>query len=327
MEKLIDAFSKQLEKAIEIGKKAKFSDTSKTYSNIIICGLGGSGIGGSLAQDILYNDLKIPITINKSYFLPAFANENTLVIISSYSGNTEETLSSMQQAIEKKCKIVAITSGGKVKELCEKNNYDFIIIPGGNPPRSSMGYSLTQLFFILNAFNLINSNYSSEINDSIKLLESEKENIKKEAKELAAKLMNKIPIIYSANNFEAVSIRFRQQINENSKMLCWHHIIPEMNHNELVGWRIKNENQAVIFLRNETDYQKIQERIELNKEIIYKNTSNIFEIWSKGNSMLERAIYLIHFGDWVSLYLSHLRKVDTTEVNVIDFLKRELAKK
>ena len=133
--------------------------------------------------------------------------------------------------------------------------------------------------------------------------------------------------MYAANNFEAVATRFRQQINENSKMLCWHHVVPEMNHNELVGWRIKDDNQAVLFLRNQTDLPRIQERMELNKQIISKCTKNIYEIWSKGNSNLEKALYLINIGDWMSLYLSHLREVDTTEVKVIDFLKGELAKK
>ena len=327
MEKLIDSFPKQLEDALKIGNKAKFTDTNNDYTNIIICGLGGSGIGGTLANDILFDEVKVPITVVKSYFLPAFANENTLVIISSYSGNTEETLAAMKDAINKNCKIVAVTSGGKIDKLCKKNNFDLINIPSGFPPRACLGYSTTQLFFILNAFKLIKSDYSFELNNSLKLLNLEKEDIQKKAKDLAGKLLGKMPIIYSANNFEAVSIRFRQQINENSKMLCWHHVVPEMNHNELVGWRIKDKNQVVIFLRNETDFPRIQERMELNKEIISKNISNIYEIWSKGNSMLERAMYLIHFGDWVSLYLSHLRKVDTTEVEVIDFLKGELAKK
>ena len=327
MEKLIKNFPNQLKEALQIGEKAQFTNTSNNYENIVICGLGGSGIGGSLINDIVFNEIKKPISVVKSYFLPAFANENTLVIISSYSGNTEETVAAMQEALKRNCKIVAVTSGGKVEEICKQNNLDHIIIPGGFPPRACLGYSTTQLFFILNSFGFIKSNYTKELSNSLALLENEQENIKKSAKELAEKLINKLPILYAANNFEAVAIRFRQQINENSKMLCWHHVVPEMNHNELVGWRIKDEHQAVVFLRNEDDFARIQERIELNKQIISKNTSNIYEIWSKGNSMLEKAMYLIHFGDWVSLYLSYLRGVDTTEVNVIDFLKGELAKK
>jgi len=326
MEKLINNFPEQIQEAIEIGKKAQFTDVKKQFSNVIICGLGGSGIGATLVNDVLSNDIEIPIIVNKSYSLPAFANENSLVIISSYSGNTEETLISFEQAIKKGCKIVAITSGGEVEKICKTNNFDIVKIPSGHPPRACLGYSSTQVFFALNAFGLINNDFIEQLNSTITLLMTEKENIKKEAKDLTSKLIGKTPIIYSSNNFEAVAIRFRQQINENSKMLCWHHVVPEMNHNELVGWRIKDDSQAVVFIRNKSDLPRIQERMELNKKIISKCTTNIYEMWSKGNSNLEKSMYLIHLGDWVSLYLSHLREVDTTEVKVIDFLKGELAK-
>ncbi len=327
MEKLINSFPEQLTEALSIGNKANFSNTSRQYLNVVICGLGGSGIGATLVNNILSDDIKVPIIVNKSYILPAFADKNTLVIISSYSGDTEETLAAFEAAIANGCKIVAISSGGKVEKICTNNHFDFIKIPGGFPPRACLAYSLTQIFFVLNGFNLINNDFIGQLEKTITLLNSEKENIKSEAKILTKKLIGKTPIIYTANNFEAVAIRFRQQINENSKMLCWHHVVPEMNHNELVGWRIKDDSQAVIFLRNETDLPRIQERIELNKTIISKCTNNIYEMWSEGNSNLEKALYLIHLGDWVSLYLSHLRDVDTTEVKVIDFLKGELAKK
>lgn len=327
MENLINTFSDQLKEALDIGNNIRISDIDKQYNNIVICGLGGSGIGGTLVNNVLEDEIKIPIFVNKGYTLPAFANMNTLVIISSYSGNTEETLASLEMAIERKCKIVAIASGGKVEEICKNKNFDFIKIPSGHPPRACLGYSMTQVLYVLKEFNLITNQFIKEIESTIKLLVSEKANIKIDAKKLSDNLINKTPIIYSANNFEAVAIRFRQQINENSKMLCWHHVVPEMNHNELVGWRIEDKNQAVIFLRNKSDLPRIQERMELNKTIISKCTTNIYEIWSKGNSNLEKALYLIHLTDWVSLYLSYLRKVDTTEVKVIEFLKGELAKK
>lgn len=327
MEKLIDSFSSQIERAIQIGQKAVITDKSTQFKNIVICGLGGSGIGATLVKKLLEPIAKIPIEVVKSYKLPAFATKESLVLISSYSGNTEETLSAMKEAMKRGCKIVAISSGGEIADICKAQNIDLITIPAGHPPRACLGYSLTQLFYVLNAFSIIDNSFENELESTIKLLNSEKENIKTEAKDLADKLIGKTPIIYSSDSFEAVSIRFRQQINENSKMLCWHHVIPEMNHNELVGWRIENDNQAVVILRNESDLPRIQERMELNKQIIAKCTKNIYEIWSKGNSDLEKSLYLIHVGDWVSLYLSYLREVDTTEVKVIDFLKGELAKK
>ena len=134
------------------------------------------------------------------------------------------------------------------------------------------------------------------------------------------------PIVYAAADFEGVAVRFRQQINENGKMLCWHHVIPEMNHNELVGWRKKDPNQAVVLLRNTTDYKRTQMRMEINKEVFKKYTKTIIEIHSKGKSYLERAFYLIHLTDFVSVDLAELNKLDPTEVKVIDYLKGALAK-
>jgi glucose/mannose-6-phosphate isomerase len=139
-------------------------------------------------------------------------------------------------------------------------------------------------------------------------------------------LFDKIPIIYAANGSEAIAVRFRQQINENGKQLAWHHVIPEMNHNELVGWREKNENLAVVFIRNEHDHPRSQMRMELNKKVIKKYTSTIIEIKSKGETSIGRAIYLIHLTDWISWFLSQKRNMDCVEVKIIDWLKGELSK-
>ena len=157
------------------------------------------------------------------------------------------------------------------------------------------------------------------------LLDAEEDQIKKEAKEIAQKLQNKIPVIYSDAKFEGVSIRFRQQINENSKMLCWHHVVPEMNHNELVGWRERNEKIAVVFIRNNHDFERNQERMEFTKEVVRQYASDIVEIYSKGDYDLVRSMYLIHYTDWISFYLAELQGVDAVEVDVIGRLKSQLA--
>ena len=157
-------------------------------------------------------------------------------------------------------------------------------------------------------------------------MDHEEEHVMSEAYYLAEKLHKKIPVIYSAANYEGVAVRFRQQINENSKMVCWHHALPEMNHNELVGWTIPNKKLAVVFFRNEDDYSRTQSRMNLTKQVVAKYTPYVFEVFSKGESQIEKTFYLIHFGDWVSWYLSEIRDIDATEVNVIDYLKGELAK-
>lgn len=325
MKTLVANFSKQLQEAIAIGSNAKLNPSASKISNVLICGLGGSGIGGSIVAELVVKNANVPINVTKGYFIPAYVNENTLVIISSYSGNTEETLNCLDLSIAKKAKIVGITSAGKVKEISEKNGFDCIIVPGGMPPRSCLGYSLAQLFFILGFHKIINTDYKSELNAAIKLLETEESAIISEAKIIAGKLKDKIPVIYATTYNEAIAIRFRQQLNENSKVLCWHHIIPEMNHNELVGWTQKNENLSVLIFLDKDEYSRNLTRVEINKEIIKKYTSNITEIFSKGNSTIEKAIYFIHLGDWISVILGEMRGVDLMEVNVINHLKSKLS--
>ena len=173
--------------------------------------------------------------------------------------------------------------------------------------------------------NLFNSDFKNSLKNSISLLDSQAEKIKTEAKNLAKSLYKKTPVIYVASGYEGVAIRFRQQLNENSKCLCWHHVVPEMNHNELLGWRTNTENLAVIFLRNKSDLKRNQVRMDINKTVISEFTNDIFDIYSQGNSNLENSLYLINFGDWVSWFLSELNEVDAIEIDVINFLKDKLA--
>jgi glucose/mannose-6-phosphate isomerase len=325
MKTLVANFSKQLTEAIAIGKNAKLSASQNKISNVLICGLGGSGIGGSVVAELVVGNANVPINVTKGYFIPSYVNENTLVIISSYSGNTEETLNCMNLAIAKNAKIVGITSGGKVLEISKAKGFDHIVVPGGMPPRSCLGYSLTQLFFVLGFHKIINTNYESELEAAVKLIDSEENNIIAEATTIAEKLKGKIPVIYATTYNEGIAIRFRQQLNENSKILCWHHIVPEMNHNELVGWTEKNDNLSVLFFLDKDDYSRNIARVDINKEIIKKYASGITEIYSKGNSIIEKAIYFIHLGDWISVALGELRGVDLMEVNVINHLKSKLS--
>lgn len=326
MKTLVAEFSQQLRKAIEIGKAAQLHKSTKPIHNIVIAGLGGSGIGGNIASEIAALEASVSITVCKGYFIPAFVNENTLFIASSYSGNTEETLQTLEQAIDKKAKIVCVTSGGKVLELAKAANFDHIVIPGGNPPRSCLGYSLTQLFFIFKFFGIINFDFEAQLNKSAALLDSEESSILMLADKIAAQLLSKTPIIYSTTYNEGIAIRFRQQLNENAKILCWHHVIPEMNHNELVGWREKNDNLAVVIFRYPDEYERNNTRIEINKEVIKNYCPNIIELYAKGESKIEKAIYLIHLGDWISCLLADKRKIDANEINVINNLKSHLAK-
>ena len=325
MRRHIEGFIEQLEKAFQIGEQSIFNPIDRKISNVLICGLGGSGIGGTLVGKIAQISIKVPISVCQDYHIPAFVNNDTLVIISSYSGNTEETLAAVKEAQKRGAEIAAVTSGGELKEICDSNGYNYILIPGGNPPRTCLGFSFTEQIFILVKYRLLNDSVLEDIKSAIILLRNNDESIKKEANEVAEALLGKLPIVYSVDQFEPVSIRFRQQLNENSKELCWHQKFPELNHNEMVGWAAGNVNLSVVILRNQDDYYRTQERIEFMKGVVEEKGASVTEIWSKGASFIEKAIYLIYLTDWASLFIADKKGIDPVEIRVIDALKGHLA--
>ena len=324
MKDLIQNFTNQLRESKAIADKAIVSK-SKDIQNIVISGLGGSGIGGTIVSELISDSCTVPVIINKDYSLPEFVNEHTLFIVSSYSGNTEETLNALNIAIIKKAQIVCVTSGGKVLQLAKQHQFDFIEIPGGMPPRACIGFSLIQLIKVLVEKGFAQSSLFSDIEKSILLLDQQNEKIKVEANQIAKQLLNKIPVIYSLGNCEGVAVRFKQQLNENSKMLAWQHVFPEMNHNELVGWTIKNESLVVVTFHTSFDYARTKKRYEFCKTIFQKYANAVIDITAQGESRLEQFFYLINMGDWISYYLAELKGIDPVEVNVIDHLKKELS--
>mgnify|MGYP001593307248 CR=1 FL=1 len=325
MNGLIGDFTKHLAQAVEIGKNTSFNVDNKQVNNVLICGLGGSGIGGTIISQMVKAEIKVPITVNKDYFIPEFVNENTLVICCSYSGNTEETLYMYEQAAKKNAEIAICTSGGKFENLAKENNHNLIVIPGGLPPRAAFGLGFPQLFFTLEKYGLIGDSFVVDFEKAINIMDANEENIKASAKEIAAKLMNKIPVIYSGPELEGVCVRFRQQVNENSKRLAWINTIPEMNHNEIVGWRRDYSELAVIFFKSSSDYYRNIERENYLKKVISDYNQNVSEIDAKGDSLLQQSLYLIHFGDWITGLYGDMNEVDTVEVDVITGLKNILA--
>ena len=326
MKNLVAAFTDHLTEALDIVDRSELNQPSKSIQNVLILGMGGSGIGGSIASQVLEKELNVPVLSCKDYTIPAFVGEHTLIIASSFSGNTEETLSALNEAKVKTREIVCLSSGGKISEMAKTEGFGLVSIPGGMPPRAALGYSFPQLFSILKLKGLIDWDVRAEFEPCIDLLKENTESIKIEAKEIAARIHDKLSIIYSESGFEGVCVRFRQQINENSKKLCWHHVVPEMNHNELVGWRADASDKAVLILRNDTDLPRNQRRMELSKEIFEKYNPEIIEIWSKGENKLQKTLYLIHLCDWISVEIAEINQTDSIEIKVIDYFKSELGK-
>ncbi|MBK6782893.1 MAG: bifunctional phosphoglucose/phosphomannose isomerase [Saprospiraceae bacterium] len=326
METLIKNFPKQLKEAIEISNNLKPVPDTKDVREVLIVGMGGSGIGGDFVQSIVFEDCPVPVLVIKGYELPAFINENSLVIVSSYSGNTEETIHAFQTALQKKCRIVCLSSGGTIEKEALKNNIPFVAVPAGYPsPRACLGFSVVLQLAILLKYNLFKSSLFEHIQIATYLIKFEQDEIQNKAKTIAQQLSGKFVAIYSTDRFEPVALRFRQQLNENAKVLCWHNVFPEMNHNELVGWADKSP-VAVVFLRNKDDLKKNIQRMDICKNIISAKTNTFIEIYSKGQHKIEKLIYMIHLVDWISFYLAEIRNVDVSEVKVIDFLKTELEK-
>ncbi len=325
MNTLIAEFPNNISEALEIASTAKLSTPKHDIRNVLICGMGGSGIGGRLVAKWVEDELSVPVTFAQDYGIPGYVSKHTLLIGSSYSGNTEETISSIHQALERGAHMIAITSGGQLKALCEENNYDHIVVPGGNPPRAALAYSLVQLLHIFVQLGMCSLSRLKEITTARDLIVAEQDSIREMARELASFIHGQVPIFYGTTDYEPVVVRARQQFNENGKNLGWSHVIPEMNHNELVGWGGGDDRFALVILETDDMHPRNSRRLEITKATIAKKTKHIMTIRSKGKSRIERSIYFINIVDWASLYITELSGADPIDIEIIDYLKDELA--
>ena len=326
MHDLIKEFPEQLCKAIAIGDKASFKTTfSSTIKNIVVCGLGGSGIGGDLLAELLRNQLPIPVLVNKGYSLPAYVDNSSLLLLCSYSGNTEETVSCATEAIARNLQPICITSGGKLAHVATQNNFDLVLIPAGFPPRCCLGYSATQLFFVLKNYGLIDDKFKTTFTRIASFLENEQSEIMAQTEQFASKLLGKVVIIYAEDKYESTALRLKQQINENSKLQCWYNVIPELNHNELVGWREPVDALSFLIIRADDENSRNTARLLFTKDVMTSVTNQVQEIVAKGADTFEKHFYLIHFGDWLSYYLGVQQGYDPIEIDVLIKLKAHMS--
>ncbi len=339
MAQLIHNFSDQMKHAEEIGLSISLDpNLGKGINKIVFSGLGGSAIGADFIRSYLTYQIPIPIFVNRHYQLPRFVDDKTLLVVSSYSGDTEETLSSLKEGVKKGARLLAITSGGELGRLAQTHSFPVIKIPGGISPRAALGYSTIPLLVALSKIGFKEAYQADELKEAINLIQILTKSQygmtvlfeNNPAKQLASACFKKYPIIYAgADYFDVVALRWRGQIEENSKALASHHILPEMNHNELVGWQNPKDllkECVVIFLKDASDHKRIQMRMNLTKGVIQRYAGKVVEFSSQGKGLLARMFSLIHLGDWLSLYLATLYQADPTPVEVIKYLKTELAK-
>jgi glucose/mannose-6-phosphate isomerase len=324
---------KHVRKAIELAKTASISYSKP--ETIIVAGMGGSAIGGELLKDWVKDKVNVPVEVCKEYSLPAFANEKTLVFTLSYSGETEETLSMFLDAIKKNCMIFCISSGGRLQQFAEKLELPHLQVPSGMPPRAAFPYLFMPLLRILEKIKVI-SNIDPEISEIIRVLkQSAKKNTHETpfddnpSKILASKIQGTIPITYGFGIYRAVAQRYKQQFNENSKVPAKWNFLPELNHNEIMGWEDPEDLAgcfSTIFIRDEYESKKMKYRIEATKDLMLEKTEKIFEVWSIGERKLARMLYSIYVGDLTSVYLAILRSIDPTPVRTISLLKNRISK-
>jgi glucose/mannose-6-phosphate isomerase len=335
MNSLLESFPEQVQAAARTGRNLSLPAPGEIRL-LVVTGMGGSAIGGDLVRSVAGALLKIPLVINRDYTLPGFVNASSLVFACSYSGNTEETLDAYQQALCARASVICVTSGGRLEAAAKADGIPVLRLPVGLPPRAALGCSLVLLLEAMQSMRVI-PDMAESVQEAVELLArlrgrygARNPELSNPAKSLARSLNGKIVAIYGSSGImDAVAYRWRSQIAENAKNLAFHHALPEMNHNELVGWRYPEDvlrRIGVVLLRDKGDHSQIQRRFDLTRELIAHRAGAVHEIWSEGDSLLARVLSATYLGDFASLYLAYLNNIDPTPVQVIDYFKTQLGK-
>lgn len=303
---------------------------------IVIAGMGGSAIGGDLARCLAEPECPVPILVSRDYTLPVFVGSGTLVIASSYSGNTEETLSAFAQARERGAKLLAITSSHKLAQQAREWGVPLLTFSYQSQPRAALGHFFTLLVGIVGRLELI-SDKTADLEEAIAVMEALQEEIKETvpvaenpAKQLAKRLCGHLPVVYGSGYLAEVAHRWKTQFNENAKAWSFFEQLPELNHNAVVGYQFPEElaeRILVVMLTSSLDHPRNKARFQVTQEILTKHGIAYEIIEARGKSPLAQMLSVIHLGDYVSCYLAMLYEVDPTPVKVIDYLKERLAQR
>jgi glucose/mannose-6-phosphate isomerase len=303
--------------------------------NVVVVGMGGSAIGGDLLHDWLSTRVSVPIEVCRDYSLPAYVNDETFVFVVSYSGETEETLSALLDAVKRKCMIVAIASSGTLISFAKKLHLPYVTVRGGLQPRVAVPYLFFPLAVTLEKIGLV-SNIGKELEETSKVLGALAEKNASEvplkenfAKKLAWELRSTIPVIYGFGQYRAVAVRFKSELNENSKIPAKWEIFPELNHNDIVGWEATEnltKKFTVVLIRDQNEPPEIRSRIEATKKLSLPKARQVLEIKAEGKSTLAKMFSVLFLGDVTSVYLSILLGVDPAPVKIITALKKQLQK-
>ncbi|OGS43735.1 MAG: bifunctional phosphoglucose/phosphomannose isomerase [Euryarchaeota archaeon RBG_13_57_23] len=301
--------------------------------DIVVCGMGGSAIGGHLLEEWLATETEVPCIVCSSYSLPASVSRESLVMVASYSGNTEESLSMFEEARKRRSKIVSIASGGRLTKMSESVDVPCAKIPSGMVPRATLGYMFGAMLGVLERSGVVS--IDKQLEESTKMMDRTASYCRQSvstsdnpAKMLAHELLSCVPVVIGHDISRPVAKRWANQLSENAKVIAHSSELPEMDHNEIVGWMkdARSKNFAPVFLEHDTKNRYMKKRIAATKDMLARVT-HVYSVSALGQSPMAKMFSLIMIGDYMSVYLAFLRQEDPSSTEPIDELKEMLSKK
>jgi len=316
-----------------VGRSAPDLPSGEGVANVAVVGMGGSAISGDIVRALYADRLRLPVVVVRSPELPGWCGPHTLVVASTYSGDTAETLAAFETALERGCRVVAVTSGGRLGARASELELGRVVVPGGLMPRAALGYLLLGSIGALESIGLVPS-AATELDDAARELETLMDQLGpavptdiNPAKQLAQAIGERVPVVWGAEGIGAVAAaRWKTQMNENAKVPAWCSALPELDHNEVVGWSgDRGHGSFLVVLRHEGEHPDVAARVPLSVEIALASGIRAREVWARGSSPLARVLTLIAQGDLTATYLGLLHGEDPSQIEAIVRLKRELA--
>jgi len=330
----------QIEQSWEEIKTLPTKNNFNLSKNVVICGMGGSALGGRIVDSLLNDLVRIPIEISTDYEIPNYVNKNCLLIITSYSGNTEETISALRSAIDRGAKIFIISTGGKMAEILKDKKLDgYIYEARANPsgqPRMALGYSIGSTLTILSKCGFLKIDDSdiyslaTTIRKFIRDFDIDSEEKINIAKSYAQKLINKVPVLVTSEHLLGVAHAFKNQLNENSKTFSVLFDLPELNHHLLEGLQYPKKIRELlhfIFINSKQFNKRTIKRYKITQEVIEKNGFNFDEYSLNSRKKLDQIFELLTLSSYTSFYLAYLNNVDPSEIPWVDYFKKKLGDK
>jgi glucose/mannose-6-phosphate isomerase len=334
---IIEGFTESAKKTITDARKFDLTGISgKKIKALIIAGMGGSAVGGLLLRDWLYKSSKVPIEVSRDYSLPSWVDDETMVFVVSYSGNTEETLSQFREALERKCPIVCFTSGGELKELANQKGIPVFVFSVGYQPRAAIAFQFFSIATVSKRLGLIGEETWEEVDEAIKVLKNLRKDLspntplkKNPAKSLALSIKDHIPFVLGNTQYMAVAYRYSTQFNENSKSLAAASFLPEAFHNSVMAREANSkliDRCCIVLIHDHTEDERHSNKIERFMTLMSESFGRIVEVKPIGRSRLSRMLSALLIGDYASVYLGILYGHDPSTTESINLLKESNSK-